>query len=112
MNDKRCLRCDLPLTGKRKDALYCSAACRVAGHRAGLSTPGPGATAADRIQPSAVPARQRKPSRDDIAGLIVTAASLEASFRFASTKADYRFRPMCHRIADAIARVLAEEGLT
>lgn len=110
MNDKRCLRCDVPLTGKRKDALYCSAACRVAGHRAGLSTPR--ATVTERIQPSAVPARQRKPSRDDIADLIVTAASLEASFRFAATKADYRFRPMCHRIADAIARVLAEEGLT
>ena len=110
MNDSRCLRCNAPLTGKRKDARYCSPACRVAGHRAGLSSPR--TTIAERIPPSSAPSRQRKPSRDDIARLIVTAASLEASFRFAATKADYRFRPMCHRVADAIARALEEEGLT
>lgn len=108
MNDATCLRCHKPLIGKRKDARYCSDACRVAGHRAGLSSPRP---FSERIQPTAVPASQRKPSRDDLARLIITAASLEASFRFAAAKADYRFRPMCHRIADAIARALTDEGL-
>lgn len=108
MNDGRCLICNTPLTGKRRDARTCSDSCRKAAERRGLSSPRP---LSERIQPAAVPARQRKPSRDDLARLIVTAASLEASFRFAAAKADYRFRPMCHRIADAIARALTEEGL-
>jgi len=85
----------------------CSGRCRQAAYRrrkaADLSsTP---------IEPTATPVRQRNPTRDDIARLIVEASSLEAAFRFASGRAEMRFRPMLSRVAEAIAGVLSEEGL-
>jgi len=110
MNNGTCIVCGTSLAGKRSDAVTCGDRCRKSAERNGLSKPRV-PVKSRRIQPSRVPSRQRKPSRDDLARLICDTAAIEASFRFAATKADYRFRPMCARLADAIARALEQEGL-
>jgi len=87
--------------------VYCSHRCRQRALRRRKAE----ALAAVPIEPSAVPARQRNPTRDDIARLLVEASSLEAAFRFASGRAEMRFRPMLSRVADAIAGALTQEGV-
>ena len=57
------------------------------------------------------PGRLRNPTVDDVARLVCFTAGLEASYRIAAERADYRLRPKCRRMADAIATALDEEGL-
>ena len=66
---------------------------------------------ATRVQPVAVPTRQRKPTVEDLTRLVLDATSLESAFRFAAERADYRYRPICARMANAIGSALDDEGL-
>lgn len=64
-----------------------------------------------KVEPRAVPVRQPKPTIEDITRLVVEAVGVEESFRFASERAEFRLRPMCSRMADAIGDALDKEGL-
>jgi len=107
---RTCVICGASTADKRRDAMYCSGRCRKKGQRTGVATRRAPAYAV-QVMPAVVPKRQRKPSVNDIAHLVLDASSIEASFRFASTRADYRFRAMCTRMADAIGAALDQEGL-
>lgn len=97
-----------PATGTRP-RVYCSGACRTEAYRRRKAVAfGP----SRRVQPRAIPPRQRKPTVEDLTRLIVDAHALEAAFRFAAEHADYKMRPMCSRIADAITVALDAEGLS
>lgn len=104
---RTCIICGAGIDHLRRDAKTCSDACRQAAHRRGLSAAPP----APRIEPTSVPTRQRKPSVDDLARLILTLTGLEASFRFASERAEFRLRPLCRHIADSLAEIMDREGL-
>ena len=106
---RTCEVCGIGIEDKRKGARYCGGRCKKRAQRAGLARSAP--VDSPKIEPSLVPRLTRKPSTDDIVRLVVAADSLEASFRFASLKAEYRLRPMCARIADAIGSSLDKEGL-
>jgi len=110
---RTCAVCGKPLDpGRRSTARYCEGyRCRKAAQRLGIADSKTAPVEFTKILPSAVPKRQRKPAIEDMTRLVMDAVALEASFRFASLKADYRFRPMCSRIADAIESALEQEGL-
>ncbi len=87
---------------------YCTetSRCRTAAYRArkaGAEHP--------KIEPVSVPVRLRTPDVDDIAALVSETRGLEAAYRFASARADFRLRPMCTRMAEAIGEALSREGL-
>lgn len=69
------------------------------------------AAESERVQPAVKPAPMRKPTAEDVARLIAESASLEASFRFAADKVEFRLRPLCARMADAIGAAIDKEGL-
>ena len=90
--------------------MYCGERCKNSAQRHGIARSRLEITQAVPVPPRPVKP-QRKPSLSDLTALIVDAYALEAAFRFAAAKADHRFRPMCHRIADALAGALDKEGL-
>jgi hypothetical protein len=64
-----------------------------------------------KVEPRAVPVRQRKPTIADVTRLVVETIGVEESFRFAAERAEFRLRPMCSRMAAAIGDALDKEGL-
>ena len=106
----KCLICgeEIP-SDKRSDALYCSVSCRQKAYRVNRRHEQP-PVHYEHVVP-VPPGRLRNPSVEDVARLVCFTASLEASYRMAAERADYRLRPKCRRMADAIALALDEEGL-
>jgi len=100
---RRCDGCGASLQGKRSDARYCGDRCRQRAHRAAVEL------FAVPIVPTTRPTRLPTPSSDDIAELFMVAGGLEASFRFAAERVEVRLRPMCTRMADAIATAIEQE---
>lgn len=86
---------------------YCSSTCRTRASRIRANEQHPTA----RIAPKPVPRMARNVSRDQLAALILEAHALALSFHTASEKADYRYRPACQRIAEAIDAALSAENL-
>jgi hypothetical protein len=109
---RSCLVCGAPLAAnRRRSARYCPGdRCRKAAQRKGIAR-SRDVVQLRKVQPAHIPGRQRKPSLEDLTHLVCDTAAIEAAFRFAASKADYRFRPMCSRLADAIGHALDEEGL-
>lgn len=108
---RTCKVCGTSIEGKRRQAVYCGPNCAKQAQRLGLARTEVERKPAIPVTPSAVPRRQRKPSMDDIARLFVQALGVAAAFKFAATRADYRFRPMCTRMADAIIAAIESEGV-
>ena len=105
-----CQVCGVELTPPERGRMptYCGSTCRSRASRARKWA----SSETVQVQPRAVPPRQRKPTVDDLTRLVVDAHALETAFRFAAEHADYKMRPMCSRIADAITVALDAEGLS
>jgi hypothetical protein len=108
-----CAVCSTPLTPPQRGPTptYCSSTCRKRASRIRQAQAGP----TTRIIPARAPARLPKPTRDDIARLLLELHGIEAGLRRAAAHCDeFRFRPMCSRIADAIRAAvdaeMSEEG--
>ena len=106
---RRCLICGTDISDKRSQAIYCGNRCAKRASRAGVAPGRHELQPSERVDPVKKPGRLRAPSRDDIAALLLELVSLEQAFRFAAGRAEYRFRPLCTRIADTIAGLLDSE---
>lgn len=103
-----CQVCGAELVAPERGPLpkFCSSRCRMRAHRmrkAGFD--------GVPVEPSPVPEMRRKPSTEDIVRLVVEARQLSGAFEFASYRADFKLRPMCSRISEAISEALDKEGL-
>ena len=104
---KKCLWCGRDFEAKTRRALFCSARCRVAHHRAvkdGL-----------RLSPNGVPLDE-EPSRspltdDDIARAVLQARGSAAMLDAASARGPVDKRELCRFLSESINGALRKVGL-